>query len=47
LEFPVADKRYFAALKGPLGDAVVASLEKSIRSTVDTPPGIRPPPNQP
>jgi hypothetical protein len=34
-------------LNGPLGDAVTESLEKSIRSTVDTFVGVAPPPNQP
>ena len=44
--FDVAANLYLAELNGPLTDAVEESLEKSIRSTVDTGPGI-PPPNQP
>ena len=42
----MAPGKYLAKLNGPLGDAVAASLEKSIRSTVDNGPGL-PPPNQP
>lgn len=36
-------------LNEPLGDAVIESFEKFIRSTVDTTngPGLNPPPNQP
>ena len=36
MEFPVADIPNFIKLNGLLDDAVVESLEKSIRSTVDT-----------
>jgi hypothetical protein len=41
----VADKPYLAELNEPLGDAVTESLEKFIRSTVDT--VGNPPPNHP
>ena len=45
----VATEVNLAELNGPLTDAVEESLEKSIRSTVDTiaGPGTVPPPNQP
>ncbi len=42
----VAANPNLAKLNGPLGDAVILSLEKSIRSTVKPGPGL-PPPNQP
>jgi hypothetical protein len=44
----VAAESDLIADKLPLNDAVAKSLEKSIRSTVDTfGPGVKPPPNQP